>query len=295
MDHNSDATSISDGSNDTIIPDHPSSPPPNQLAQQTSSLKEDNISKISIQHNPLPPTTDNLLNLSTPNLDMEPTRNSQYSQEGEGDTDRPYLYPENYSIGQGPNTNAQQAFKGRTKEDVDFAKESINEAMLRTKQVSNNDNFKNSISAIDAGDKQGLAENAQPPIPTFMIEVLENPNDKQVIQVVNDIAKAVNQLTVYHQMTHNRLKFGISQNIAHGGLQSLFNADLQHVLNAVNKMYDNFAIRHEASTVRMKKFISTTTMSKQSLRDKKTKSKKARGNLRKLPNFYLISKKLISI
>ena len=115
---------------------------------------------------PLPLET-SLLNMSTPNPELDKSQvplipQSRVSRKPFPQMEKRFLYPEKYDIGEGSHTLASTAFRGRKSKDVDFAKESIPEAMLRISEVLDTQAFKQSLSAIDNGDDEGLTINALP-------------------------------------------------------------------------------------------------------------------------------------
>ena len=175
---------------------------------------------------PLPLET-SLLNMSTPNPELDRTHDpliprTRTSRKTFPQMEERFLYPERYDVGEGSHTLASTAFKGRKSKDVDFAKESIPEAMQRISEVLDTQAFKQSLSAIDNGDEEGLAINALPKgEENFLkyIPIPENPKSREDFQkVFINTAKAVNTLLTYHNMTHKRLEFGLSQNIVQGAL-----------------------------------------------------------------------------
>ena len=118
--------------------------------------------------------------------------------------------------------------------------------MQRISEVLDTQNFKQSLSAIDNGDEEGLAINALPKGEENFLEYIpipENPKSQEDFQkVFINTAKAVNTLLTYHNMTHKHLEFGLSQNIVQGALQGLLSQDALSIHKGIELMYDNFAI-----------------------------------------------------
>ena len=201
---------------------------------------------------PIPlPLEASLINMSTPNPELDRNQVPMKPQSKSRPQSFPqmeecYLYPEKYDIGEGSHTLASTAFKGRMKKDIDFAKESIPEAMQWISEVLDTQSFKQSLSAIDNGDEEGLAINALPKGEEHFLKyipILENPKSQEDFQrVFINTAKAVNTLLTYHNMTHKRLEFGLSQNIVQGALQGLLSQDALAIHKGIELMYDNFAI-----------------------------------------------------
>ena len=245
-------------STDTIIPKHPSPPPPNQLQLQdqrgTNPMDMNSRSPSRMDTEPLPvplPLEASLLNMSTPNPELDKTQvplipQTRSKQNAFPQMEERFLYPERYDIGEGSHALASSAFRGQKRQDVDFAKESIPEAMLRISEVLDTQNFKQSLSAIDNGDEEGLAINALPKGEENFLEYIpipENPKSQEDFQkVFINTAKAVNTLLTYHNMTHKHLEFGLSQNIVQGALQGLLSQDALSIHKGIELMYDNFAI-----------------------------------------------------
>ena len=125
-------------------------------------------SRMDTDTTPLPiPLEASLLNMSTPNPELDRSQvplipQSHASRKSFPQMEERFLYPERYDVGEGSHTLASTAFKGRKRKDVDFAKESIPEAMQRISEVLDTQAFKQSLSAIDNGDEEGLAINALP-------------------------------------------------------------------------------------------------------------------------------------
>ena len=157
-----------------------------------------------------------------------------------------YLYPERYDIGEGSHTLASTAFKGQNKQDVDFTKGSIPETMIRISEVLDTQAFKDSVSAINNRDEEGLKINALPKGEEHFLEYIpipENPkNQEDYQQIFVNTAKAVNTLLTYHNMTHKRLEFGLSQNIVQGALQGMLSQGALSIHKGIELMYNNFAI-----------------------------------------------------
>ena len=210
------------------------------------------LSRMDTEPFPIPlPLEASLINMSTPNPELGraqipmkpqvPTQPQPFSK-----LEEQYLYPERYDIGEGSHILASIAFKGRNKKDVDFAKESIPEAMLRISEVLDTQSFKESILAIDNGDEEGLKINALRKGEEHFLEyisILEHPKSQEDFQqIFVNTAKAVNTLLMYHNMTHKHLEFGLSQNIVQGALQGLLSQDALAIHKGMELMYDNFAI-----------------------------------------------------
>ena len=118
--------------------------------------------------------------------------------------------------------------------------------MLRISEVLDTPSFKESILAIDNGDEEGLKINALPKGEEHFLEYIpipEHPKSQEDFQqVFVNTAKAVNTLLTYHNMTHKRLEFGLSQNIVQGALQGLLSQDALAIHKGIELMYNNFAI-----------------------------------------------------
>ena len=245
-------------STDTIVPAYPSAPPPNQLQLQEQrrenpmDINSRSPSRMDTEPLPIPlPLEASLLNMSTPNPELDRTQVpmiplTRSHKRTFPQMEERFLYPEKYEIGEGNHTLASTAFKGRKRQDIDFAKDSIPEAMQRISEVLDTQSFKQSLSAIDNGDKEGLAINALPKGEENFLEYIpipENPKSQEDFQkVFINTAKAVNTLLTYHNMTHKRLEFGLSQNIVQGVLQGLLSQDALSIHKGIELMYDNFAI-----------------------------------------------------
>ena len=205
-------------STETITPIHPSAPPPNQLQLQDQrgenpmDINSRSPSRMDTDTTPLPiPLEASLLNMSTPNPELDRTQvplipQTRVNRKTFPQMEERFLYPERYDIGEGSHTLASTAFKGRKSKDVDFAKESIPEAMQRISEVLDTQAFKQSLLAIDNGDEEGLAINALPKGEENFLEYIpipENPKSQEDYQkVFINTAKAVNTLLTYHNMTH---------------------------------------------------------------------------------------------
>ena len=247
-------------STNTITPIHPSASPPNQLQLQEQrgenpmDINSRSPSRMDTDTEPLPvplPLEASLLNISTPNPELDRAQvplkpQTRSEQKTFPQMEERYLYPEKYDIGEGNHTLASTAFKGQKRQDVDFAKESIPEAMQRISEVLDTQSFKQSLSAIDNGGEEGLAINALPGGEENFLEYIpipENPKSQEDFQkVFINTAKAVNTLLTYHNMTHKQLEFGLSQNIVQGALQGLLSQDALSIHKGIELMYDNFAI-----------------------------------------------------
>ena len=248
----------SDSSTETITPIHPSAPPPNQLqlreqrGENPMDINSRSPSRMDTDPLPIPlPLETSLLNMSTPNPELNKVHEpliprTHTSRKTFPQMEECFLYPEKYEVGEGSHTLASTAFKGRKHKGVDFAKESIPEAMQRISEVLDTQAFKQSLSAIDNGDEEGLAINALPKGEENFLEYIpipENPKSQEDFQkVFINTAKAVNTLLTYHNMTHKRLEFGLSQNIIQGALQGLLSQDALSIHKGIELMYDNFAI-----------------------------------------------------
>ena len=193
---------------------------------------------------PLPLET-SLINMSTPNPEINKAQVLMKPQPFSKLEDR-YLYPERYDIGEGSHTLASTAFKGHNKQDVDFTKESIPETMIRISEVLDTQTFKDSVSAINNRDEEGLKINALPKGEEHFLEYIPIPenskNQEDYQQIFVNTAKAVNTLLTYHNMTHKRLEFGLSQNIVQGALQGMLSQGALSIHKGIELMYNNFTI-----------------------------------------------------
>ena len=133
-------------------------------------------SRMDTEPLPIPlPLEASLINMSTPNPELDraqvPIKPQVQTRTKFPQMEERYLYPEKYDIGEGSHTLASSAFRGRKKKDVDFAKESIPKAMLRVSEVLGNQSFKESLSAIDNGDEEGLTLGAKGHLPSGYIVI----------------------------------------------------------------------------------------------------------------------------
>lgn len=230
-------------------------------------------------------STPNPETYSTPNLEMD----CNSPQTMIPSIHRDYLYPEEYSVGHSPRLTAQQIFQGRSKAEVNFTKDCIEEVAEDARKIQQLKAFKHSISAIDAGDENGLAASApinyqrgqSVPLPNkedehesarLSIEYITIPtgrSHKEIQKTVINTAMAVNTMLFNEQKILKRIEYAISQNIVQSTIQGLISQDAQSIHKGISKMYDNFSIMTREVSKQQR-----NSQTQQQLHNKHTNTKK---------------------